>query len=442
MVTADWLTGLVLLLSQPLIPLSLMLVQRKLKNVSDRYWRSSNQLSAQFLDSLQGLPTLKLFNQSKAWGKSLHARTEELRKDTMRLLAVSQISLFGIDLVSSLGTTILTGLVVLLRLQAGILTLGQAAALLLLSVEIARPLALLGSFFHAGSSGVAAAQHIFAVLDTRPEIVEAPHAVIPEKIESSIRFEDVYLTYDAHKNDNFTEFHDEPESRPALSGVSFEVRAGETAALVGVSGVGKSSVLNLLLRFYDPQQGCITLGGHPLETLPLKWLRAQFALVPQDPYLFFGTFSENLRLAKPDATAAELVAAAKTARIHDFITSQPQGYETLIGERGLTISGGQLQRMAIARAILKDAPILLLDEATSNMDSENETIIQEALRKAMTDKTVLVVAHRLSTIQHADRILVMEGGRVVEQGKHDALRYEQGTYARLLAAQQMIGDAA
>ena len=436
--TADWATGLILILSQPLIPLSLMLVQRKLKSVSNRYWHSANQLSARFLDSLQGLPTLKLFNQSKAWGEKLHTQTEKLRKDTMRLLAVSQISLFGIDLISSLGISILTGVIVLLRMQAGMLTLGKAAALLLLSIEIARPLALLGSFFHAGSSGVAAAQSIFQVLETQQEVTEVPNAIIPASVKPGIRFENVHLSYEKFSNEIGGSSNLDIPGRQALSDITFTIKAGETAALVGPSGAGKSSIFNLLLRFYDPQQGRIFLGGYPINTLSLKWLRSQFTLVAQDPYLFFGTVSENLRIAKPNATQAELESAAKIAQIHNFISAQPQGYETLIGERGLTVSGGQLQRIAIARAILKDAPILLLDEATSHMDGENEMGIQESLQQLMMDKTVLIIAHRLSTVRHADHILVMDKGQIVEQGKHEDLGRKNGMYAHLMAAQQEI----
>ena len=434
--TADWVTGLILILSQPLIPLSLMLVQRKLKDVSSRYWHSANQLSAQFLDSLQGLPELKLFNQSKVWGKFLHTQTEKLRKDTMRLLAISQISLFGIDLISSLGISILTGAVVILRLQVGALTLGKAMALLLLSIEVARPLALLGSFFHAGSSGVAAAQNIFQVLETLPDVVEVPNVIQPSKIDPGICFDNVCFSYDKPQNEQLFPSTDQKRGLQALSDVSFTINPGEITALVGYSGAGKSSVFNLLLRFFDPQKGCIYLGGHPIDTLPLKWLRSQFTLVPQNPYLFFGTIAENLRIAKPDATLAELKEAAKAAQIHDFIAGQPQGYETLIGERGLTISGGQLQRMAVARAVLKDAPILLLDEATSHMDSENERSIQAALKQLMVDKTILIIAHRLSTVQHTDQLLVMDRGRIVEQGKHDALIRQNGHYAHLMTIQQ------
>jgi thiol reductant ABC exporter CydD subunit len=434
-VTTDWLTAGVLLVSQPLIPLSLMLVQRRLQGVSDRYWAAANKLSAQFLDSLQGLPTLKMFNRSQAWGEAVRVQTEQLRRDTMRLLAASQISLFFIDLVSTLGTTVLATGLILWRGQRGAFTLGEGVILLLLSVELARPLALLGSFFHAGAGGVAAAQHIFGVLETQPAVAEAPDAVPPARFAPHIRFEDVSLTYDAPSVRSDSE-RGASQGRPALDGVSFEIHPGETVALVGASGAGKSSILNLLLRFFDPQRGRITLGGFPLQSLPLAHLRAQMALVAQDTYLFYGTVAENLRLGKPEATQAEMEQAARAANIHEFILSLPERYETVIGERGLTLSGGQAQRIAIARALLKDAPIVLLDEATSHVDAENEAAIQQALERLTAHKTVIVVAHRLSTVRHADRILVLRQGRIVEQGTHTTLLDRDGDYAGLMRAQR------
>ncbi len=429
--TLDWLSALVLLFSQPLIPLSLGVIQRQFRAASNRFWASANKLSAQFLDSLQGLTTLKMFTRSQAQGEAIQAQTEELRQDTMRILAVNQVSLFFIDWVSTLGTTVVAVGMAAWRLDSGVLSFGEALTLVLLSVELARPLMLLGSFFHAGVSGIAAAQRIFSILEIEPAVKGSPQATEPEGFKPEIQFEAVDFAY-------VEEQENPKKQRPALHKLNMSIQPGETVALVGPSGAGKSTAINLLYRFFDPQGGEIRLSSIPLKTLPLDWLRAQIALVAQDTYLFFGTVAENLRLAKPDASQSELETAARAAHIHEFIAALPEGYQTQVGERGLTLSGGQAQRIAIARALLKDAPIVVLDEATSHVDAENEAAIQEAIERLTADKTVIIIAHRLSTIRDADRILVMADGQVIETGTHAALIAQNGPYARLVSAQRVV----
>ncbi len=422
--TVDWVTAAALLICLPIIPVSLIMIQRKLQAVSKRYWTSAGRLSTQFLDSLQGLATLKMFNRSQTRADEIHAQTEQFRQDTMRLLSINLISLFFIDWVSTLGTTVVACGMAAWRLQIGALTFNEAIMLTLLGVELARPLILLGSYFHAGASGVSAAQHISAILDTQIQIREKQNAFSPARCKSHIRFEKICFSY-------------KEGELPALDDISFEINPGEMIAIVGASGAGKSSLINLLFRFFDPQSGQITMDGYPIKDMSLDWLRQQMALVTQNTYLFYGTIAENLQLGKPEATKAEIKAAAQAANIHNFISSLPSGYETQISERGLSLSGGQAQRIAIARAILKNTSIMILDEATSNVDMENELIIQEALERLFKHKTILVIAHRLSTIRRADRILVMDKGQLVESGTHEYLLNKQGIYAQLTSNQRI-----
>jgi ABC-type multidrug transport system fused ATPase/permease subunit len=416
----DWVVGVALIVAIPLTPLFLGLISKRFRAVSDRYAEVNNTQSAQFLDSIQGMPTLKMFNLGKARGAEMHSANEKQRLETMKLLLVNQVMILFVDFGFALGTTTVLTITALLRLDAGMLTVGEVIALILATAEFAKPLQLIGAFFFAGAVGREFAKKIVAFLSEEPGVRDPEGVAAPATLANpTLRLKDVVFSY-------------ANAGKPAVNGCTLEVRPGETVALVGHSGSGKTTVTNLVLRTLAPQSGCIELDGRSAEEVPSDWLRAHLALVPQDPYLFYGTIAENLRVARADASEADLVAACKAANIHDHIASLPKGFDTLVGERGTSLSGGQVQRLAIARALLKNAPIIILDEPTSQIDLETEKVIHEALDKLTHNKTVLLIAHRLSTVEKADRIVVMGEGRVLESGTHAELLARGGVYARMV----------
>ena len=383
---------------------------------------------AELLDSVQGLATLKAFGQSTARGRFLADKAHALFRSTMWVLASNSASRGVTDTGIAVGAATALG-VGAARVAEGSIGIEILLIVLMMGVEVFRPMRDLRALLHQGMHGRSAADSLFHLLDAEPVITDADDAGDAADLAPTIAFEEVHFAYPGGR-------------RAAHHGLSFEIAAGERVGIVGASGAGKSTILRLLLRLDDPQAGRILLGGRDLRALGRGTLRARFGVVNQDTYLFHGTAAENIRFGKPDASDAEVEAVARAANAHDFIARLPQGYDTVIGERGIRLSGGQRQRIAIARALLRDAPILLLDEALSSVDAENEAVIQEALGRLMKGRTVLILAHRLSSVIDADRILVLDRGRVAESGRHETLMAARGAYHCLMEDQVREGLAA
>lgn len=420
----DLLSAIVLAITAPLIPFFMNLIGKSTDALTRRQFQTLGRLSARVLDSLQGLSTLKILGQSTMQVEAIEEASDRYRAATLRVLRLAFLSALVLELTATIGTAIVA-VEVGLRLLYGRMAFQPALFLLLLAPEFYRPLRTLGQGFHSAASGVSAAQRIFAILSLpAPQpgsVAEGYRELDQEAAEfrsGSIEFRDVHYVF--------------RDGRPALDGATLTIENGETVALVGPSGSGKSTIAQMLMRFIEPDQGEILVAGKPLGAwAPEQW-RDQVSWVPQSPHLFHDTLEANLRVGDPAASEQAVIRAARQAHLHTFIESLPRGYRTVIGERGARLSGGQAQRLALARAFLKDAPLLLLDEPTSNVDPELETMLQTSLGELMADRTVLVIAHRLNTVFRADQIIVLVHGRVVETGRHADLMARHAEYRRLV----------
>ena len=377
--------------------------------------------ASDFLDGIQGLATLKSFGQSGSRIDLLKKRSFELFRSTMWVLATNSLSRGITDTAIAVGAA--TGLGYgAFRVIDGEMELTTLLIILMMGVEIFRPMRDLRTVLHQGMVGLSAAQGVYKILDAHPVVLEEHSGNSTTRLEPSIDFDSVSFSYPEH-------------SHIVHDCLNFKINKGERVGIVGSSGCGKSSIVKLLLRFHDPVQGSITIGENNLKNISLDQLRREISVVHQDTFLFHGTIEENIRMGRQEASELEITDAAKDANIHEFVTTLPDGYKTIIGEKGIKLSGGQRQRIAIARALLKNTPILILDEALSAVDAENEYIIQQALDRLMKDRTTLILAHRLSSIIKCDRILVLDQGRVVESGPHTDLMKKDGIYSALMNEQ-------
>ncbi len=411
------------------IPLAAFLVFRLVLRVRV-LWREVRgtlaDLIAKVHDNFAGIRVIKAFVQEEAAAGHVGKHSATFRDASIQ---ANSISLLPAGIVEAAG-----GIGIVLVIWAG----GSAALAERISVaelfifivylgHIYQPFLQLASINDVLQKAAVSTDRVFQLLAVQSDIVDRPGARAPEGADWNVEFAGITFAYDEADG-------------PVLRDVSFSIPAGQIAAVVGHTGAGKTTVSHLLPRYYDPQQGAVRIGGHDVRDAPLNWVRGHIAAVDQDVFLFHGTVGDNIRFGRPDADDGALRAAAAAANADEFIEQLPAGYDTLIGERGVRLSGGQKQRLAIARAILRDAPILILDEATSAVDTHTELLIQEALARLMARRTTLVIAHRLSTVRHADRIVVLEAGQVVELGRHEDLIRQDGPYRRMIEAQQLLAD--
>ncbi|MEV4870566.1 thiol reductant ABC exporter subunit CydD [Streptomyces syringium] len=388
-VTADWVSALVIVLTLPLIPLFMVLIGWATQSRMDKQWRLLSRLSGHFLDVVAGLPTLKVFGRAKAQAESIRAITADYRRATLRTLRLAFLSSFALELLATVSVA-LVAVGIGMRLVHGELDLYTGLMVLVLAPEAYLPLRQVGAQYHAAAEGLAAADEVFAVLETEP--APAGTRPAPDARSAALSVEALVVRHAGR-------------AEPSLPEVSFDVRPGETVALVGPSGAGKTTLLNVLLGFVRPTAGRVCLGGADLSSLSPESWRDQVAWVPQRPRLFAGTVAENVRLARPDATDAQVRDALRAAGALDFVSMLHHGTDTRLGEDGAGLSAGQRQRLALARAFLADRPVLLLDEPTASLDGETEAAVVEAVRRLAAGRTVLLVAHRPALLAVADRVV-------------------------------------
>ncbi|HEY2357250.1 MAG TPA: ABC transporter ATP-binding protein [Phenylobacterium sp.] len=428
MIGNDLVLSLAVIFAAPGASLIMRRFSKRTRKAARGAMAETSALSTAIMESLDGVRVVKIENRESYEENRV---AEVVSRRQAHLVKGSNARSFAAP-ATELLMTLITAMVFAYagwRSLHGHMTPGAFTSFVLalgVASQSLRQLANLQSVF---AEGMAAARRLFAALDVEPEVREQAGAPELPSGRGDIAFEHVGFAYD--------------DGGPTLTDVSFEVKRGETVALVGPSGGGKTTILNLIPRFYDATEGRVTIDGHDVRSVTMTSLRDRIALVTQEPFLFDDTIRANIAYARPDASQAEIEQAAREAAAHDFIVSLPQGYETQVGEAGARLSGGQRQRIAIARAFLKDAPILLLDEATSALDTESEAQVQAALSRLMAGRATILIAHRLSTVRGADRIYVIDKGRIVETGNHQSLVRKRGLYARLAASQHLdaSGDA-
>jgi ABC-type multidrug transport system fused ATPase/permease subunit len=416
----SWKLTIVMLAVVPIVAAGAGLYGRLIRRVSRKVQDALADSTAVAEETLAGVRTVRAFarerHEEQRYGSAV-MRAFELARRRAWLGATFQgaVSFAGYGSIAAVlwyGGRMLSD---------GTMSFGELTSFLLYTFTVAFAIGALSGLWEDFAKALGASERVFELMDRKPE-VSGGRERLP-RVQGQVRFDDVGFAYPSR-----------PEM-PVLAGFTVQLEPGEAVAVVGPSGAGKSTVAALMSRFYDPQAGAILLDGKPLSSLEPSWLREQVGVVSQEPILFATSIAENIRYGRPGASDSEVQAAAQAANAHDFVSGFPEGYATLVGERGVRLSGGQKQRIAIARAVLKDPKVLVLDEATSALDAESEHLVQEALERLMQQRTTLVIAHRLSTVRDADRVVVLDQGRVVQQGTHDVLVAQDGLYGRLVERQ-------
>ena len=420
MVVLNWRLSMVIFVTVPFVTLATRYFGQKIRHLSKDIQDELADSTAVAEDALGAVRLVKAFVREDYEVSRYQTAVEKLFRTARRKMVLTQLFWSGV------GIMFMSTLVIIFwyggkEVLADRLTAGDLVAFIIYALNISRSISQTSRLYTAVNTAAGASERILELLEETPEIENNPDAISISQVKGDMEVENLWFSYEGDKD--------------VLKGISFRAEAGKTIALVGPSGAGKTTLLNLIPRFYDPQKGSIYVDGNNIQDLRFKSLREHISIVPQEVHLFGTTIRENITYGKLNASDEEVIQAAKDANAHEFIMQTEQGYDSLIGEKGVKLSGGQRQRLAIARAILKNPAILLLDEATSSLDSESEAQVQEALVRLMENRTTFVIAHRLSTVQHADRILVLDEGKIVEQGTHAELIGQNGLYSHLYELQ-------